>query len=67
MRSYGETAGERLKPGILIGIYVALTRAEASAELIEQCKIIEQERHIPVKPIAKDDLMRMTLRGLLKR
>jgi hypothetical protein len=67
VRSYGEGDGERLKPGILIGIYIALTRAEAGAELVERCKKIEQERRIPVKPIAKDDLMRMALRGLLKR
>lgn len=66
VRSYS-VHGERRKPGILIAIYVALTRAEASPELIEQCKAIEAENHIPVKPIAKDDLMRMTLRGLLKR
>ena len=67
VRSYSEFEGERRKPGILIAIYVALTRAEASPELIEQCRAIEAEKHIPVRPIAKDDLMRMTLRRLLKR
>jgi hypothetical protein len=44
-----------------------LSHADASPELIEQCKIIEKQHHIPVKVVAKDNLMRMTLRGLLKR
>jgi hypothetical protein len=67
VQSFAKSDSKRPKPGILIAIYVALTRAEASPELIEECKVIEAENHIPVKPIAKDDLMRMTLRGLLKR
>jgi hypothetical protein len=67
VQSYQGSDKHQTKQGILVGIYVALTRAEASPELIEQCKIIEEQHHIPVKLIAKDNLMRMTLRGLLKR
>jgi hypothetical protein len=67
VRSYQGPDKHQPKPGTLVGIYVALTQADASPELIEQCKIIEEQHHIPVKPIAKDNLMRVTLRGLLKR
>jgi hypothetical protein len=65
--SYDGSAREKTKPGILVCIYVALTRAEASPQLVEQCKTIEVDHHIPVRIIAKDDLMGVTLRGLLKR
>ena len=67
VRSYQGSDKHQAKPGILVGIYVALTQADPSPELIEQCKNIEEQHHIPVKPIAKDNLMRVTLRGLLKR
>jgi hypothetical protein len=67
VRSYQGSKGHQAKPGLLVGIYAALTRADASPELIERCKIIEKQHHISVKPIAKDNLMRVTLRGLLKR
>jgi hypothetical protein len=67
VRSYQGSDKHQAKPGTLVGIYVALTQADPSPELIEQCKIIEEQHHIPVKPIAKDNLMRVTLRGLLKR
>jgi hypothetical protein len=48
VRSYQGSEKHEAKPGILVGIYVALTQADASPELIEQCKIIEEQHHIPV-------------------
>jgi hypothetical protein len=67
VQSYQGPDKYQSKRGILISIYVALTAADASPELIEQCKILEEKYHIPVNLVAKDSLMRMTLRGLLKR